>query len=340
MSAGLWLTGSAVALAAFLLSGGKKPGKKKPNDGTRPPYVQPVWVPTGPNGDDLIRAEICRLAQAGTTVLTPVLSRAVWRVIWQGVPWPVRATDHATVVAAAAILDSLVAEYLADPVAFCERFNDDDDGAPTPIDLSEYEDPYPTPGMMYQVKKDDILGGTFSTRSIAYRALLSAGYLAGLDVLGLDDEAASQFARELALNNQARAIYIRMIQCDLYNDFFYGTEGFNPEITSGNPNGRGLRLLAIHADNRARIAAGLAPLRVVDSVTGVGQSGGEYEYLDMPLLDLDQVAKAHLPIDDRLVLQAWPDGSVNLPAPAIADLINLSLVPPGVYGCGSHTLEV
>lgn len=343
--------GGAV-LFALLMSGRKSKGSSgsDQSDGSgRPPWPKPIWVPTGPNGDDRIRAEICRQTVPGGTVLTPVLAKNVWAVIWQGVPWPPQPTDHPTVLEAAEVLDRLIGEYLADPVGFCSRFEDDQtqpdpSPSPTPIDIAEFEDPYPTPGLMYQVVYGDILGGTNSDRSIAYRALLSAGYVAATQLLGLDQEAASQFARDLARNQAARAIYIRLIQCDLFNSLYYDTEGFDSAITSGvrgaDGRTRALRFLPVHADNRARLKDGLPPLRRIDRVTG-SATAGKLEYLHLPLLDLEAIANANAPLDDRIVVGVWSDGSTGmLPPPPIQAVMNLAVVPSGVYGCGSNTITV
>jgi hypothetical protein len=337
--------GSA-ALFALLMSGRK--GKKADDSssggtvpgGRRDPWLQPIWVPTGPNGDNRIREEICRQTDPSKTVLTPVLAESVWKVIWQGVPWPVQANDHASVLQAKAILDALIAEYLQNPIAFCEQFEGDEDkpGEPQPIDITLFEDAYPNDGLMYQVVYGDILGGTDSDRSVAYRALLSAGYKAATQVLGLDHEAAASFALTLAKNQAARAIYVRMIQCDdLFNALYYTTEGFDSNITSGHKNAdgrtRALRFLKLHPDNRNRLKNGLAPMRSIDRVTGSGPSG-KLEYLHLPLLDPEALANASLPLDDRIVPGVWDDGTSGLlPPPPIQRLINLSVLPKGVYGC-------
>lgn len=368
MSAAVVLGGAAAALTAFLFFGGKKGGGEAPprdeprgEGSVRPPWLLPIWVPSGPNGDDRIREEICKQTDPNAVVLSPVLAADVWRVLWQGVPWPPLPGDHASVGQARQILDALIAEYLANPIAFCERYEPafpdedaapfDEDAAPppddvppvgpTPIDISQYEDPYPNDGYMYQVVKHDLLGGTYSTRSIAYRALLSAGVKAAKELLGLDDQAAGAFALTLAKNAAARAIYIRMMTCDIYNDLYVTTEGYDKEINTGGPHGRGIRLLSIHGDDRSRLAQGLTPLRVVNIETGVGVQGGKLPYVHLPLLDPKKLIDTNLSIDARIVPGRYADGSTGMrPPPAINAVLSTAVVPKGVYGCPPHTLTV
>lgn len=347
VGAGLTIT-TAIALYLALRPGKKKAEPAPAPSGDRPAWIVPVWDPSSPNSRALVSEQICTSAAefAGETILAPVLEEKVWRVIWQGVPWPVRTDDHATVQVASAVLHDLVLEYLKDPAQFCGQPKTPE--GPTPIDLSKIENVYPTPGLMYQVRKGDVFGGTFGDRSIAYRALLTAGYLAGKRA-GLDDEAANQFARSIAKDNGARTRYIELILCTLLNDLYYGTWGFDGSKTMAGPHGRGIRLLAVNPNNRSRLAAGQTPLRSIqrlaakDKGNGAAKgTGSSLEYLQLPPLDFDILLNTELPtVAERIQVAPHADGSPGLaPLPEVARVMSTVGLPSGRYGCSPVYMDV
>jgi hypothetical protein len=348
-------------LLLLLLSGKKKKPAAVPNEteagpGSRPVWSIPIWDPNTPNGRITVSAQICRsaLAMAGTTILAPVLERAVWDVLWQGVPWPVTEADHESMRSAFVVVRELVGSYLADPASFCAAFDDGDDGSdtptpdqPVPIDIAALEDVYPNDGYMYQARGDDLLGGSLKDRSIAYRTLLSSAWKAA-KAQGADDETAGVVARSIANSSEARAHYIDLMHCALFNDMYLSTYGYQESVTNGGPNGRGFRLLKIHADNRKRLSQGLSPIRTVQIGTpatrGTGTAtgtGDHYEYFSLPLLDRVALLNTNLPWADRIVPGRYADGSSGLlPPPEIQRVMSTLTVPAGSYGCGDTTLKV
>lgn len=170
---------------------------------------------------------------------------------------------------------------------------------------------YPTPGMMYQVKKGEIFGGEDSKRSIAYRALLTAGYLAGKNVLKLSESKAQAFAREIAKSKVRRAQYIDLIQCAGINDAAYGTWGYSSNARPG-PHGRAIRLLPYHVNNRRQLAEGLPLIRNIAMGSHMSPGDGSgvalrsdlretWEFLLMPRLDLTALASRQVvPAQDGL----------------------------------------
>jgi hypothetical protein len=134
---------------------------------------------------------------------------------------------------------------------------------PAEVPVDELEDPYPTPGAFYQVASGDTLLGT-GNRSISWRALKSAGYLAA-KATGATDAAANAAGSALANNSSARLAMVRLIACSPWNDMVYGSwyTGVANGLDRGE-HGRGIVMYQHHADNRARLAAGQAPIRNVD----------------------------------------------------------------------------
>lgn len=214
---------------------------------------------------------------------------------------------------------------------------------PPPADLpdvNDWTDPYPTPGRFYQVKQGDNLS------SIARKALLSAGYIAAKEIGELDDAEAQSFAQKVASSGSRRIKYINIIQCSAWNDALYETYGFGDKAHE-SPNGRALRLIPQHANNRARLAAGKAPIRNIALGSPADKGKGNrigvdpayrqgFEFLWMPAIDLDQLWAS----DGDLVTPeglTWDDGTPQtLPPPwafqlAIEDVSGVTLTE---FGCG------
>lgn len=116
-------------------------------------------------------------------------------------------------------------------------------------------DPYPTPGMFYVVQSGN------TPYQVAYRALLTAGYLAAKQYGGdLSDSEVTAFAKQVASKVRNQVWYLDQIQCNGWNDFFYATYGYGSS-SHASQHGRALRFLPWHADQLERIADGLSPLR-------------------------------------------------------------------------------
>jgi hypothetical protein len=208
--------------------------------------------------------------------------------------------------------------------------------------VEEIEDSYPTPGRFYQVEAGDLFGGEISDRSIVYRALLSAGFLAAKNLGGYDDGAASQYARTIAKSEAARAVYLDRILCVHENDQLYGTYGYGAGASAG-AHGRSIRLMRYHAPNRARLKAGHHAIRKIalgkpaDAGTGTGTGdGNSYEYLWLPAINLERLWDSGT-WEDRIDSAGltWEDGSSQFrPPPEVRQLVAVELLPKGVqYGC-------
>lgn len=170
---------------------------------------------------------------------------------------------------------------------------------------------YPTPGRMYQVKKGDIFGGQYGSRSIAYRALLSAAYAAAIEN-GKNDAEAKAFAATIAKSGGRRNQYIDAILCAGINDAAYGTWGYDKtgsNKTRVGPHGRGIRLLKYHANNRQRLVEGRPLVRNIrwgDFMSAGDESGTPmdyelaeaYEYLYLPHLDLQAILSGDIVVDE------------------------------------------
>lgn len=161
------------------------------------------------------------------------------------------------------------------------------------IDLGEWRRKYPTPGALYQVSRGDTGLGTQSEHSIAYRALLSAGFLAARTVGGQSIDESRKFGLDLAARYrgapQRRIEYWQAIQCSGFNDAAYGTFGFGDKAMPA-PSGRAIRLLPSHKDTAAALKAGRPIVRNIDLHSGRElERANKFELLWLPELDLQAI---------------------------------------------------
>lgn len=167
---------------------------------------------------------------------------------------------------------------------------------PTPPGIADITDDYPTDDRYYQVVEGDTGLGD-GTHSITYRAIMQRAYLVAKED-GMDNAAALTWAKARA-NGANRLAYWKAIQCLPWNDRHYGTFGYGKQAWPG-PNGRAIRLLPQHADNRALIGGQLAPVRSIQLRTpndkgkgnGLAASGapkGHLEFLFLPAIDADHL---------------------------------------------------
>lgn len=324
------MIGSITAVAgafgvAWWLLRPKKAKKKKNEPPTDPSgWTDPIWVPVSPDDKKTVIDVICRLGVAPTVDRT-LLAGQVWAEIWPGVPWPTSAGDHPSVHEAESSLNGLLDEWSKNPGMFC-------DGK---IELIEDPGNWPTPGLAYQVVSGDFLGGTNSSHSIAYRALLAGGYLAGIS-RGLSPAAAKALAAKVAVNQGNRTAYIMLIEDSPFNLMLYGTNGYKEGVAMPGPSGLALRLLPMHASVRALFKAGTPAPRLISMVPpqdrgkGGGTGSGKHlEYLWLPKLDLAALATGTTP-DTTIVPIA--DG-MNPPAKWM-DMIDMATVPSLKWGSG------
>lgn len=235
---------------------------------------------------------------------------------------------------------------------------------PDPFDPTPYETPldsdYPTPGTLLQVRYGDRLLGKFSKektsvdaqgqalRSIAYTTLLSAGYMAATEIGGLDQAAAFQFARTVANDDQNRLLYKDLIQCSPWNDALYATYGYGPQSWE-SPNGRALRFLPQHYDNRSRLIQGLAPRRNMSLGTpadknsgnayGVNDNQHNFAYLWLPKINLKRLwdSGGEDITTDGIT---WEDGSNGIMPPPEVMAYGVENIPQEVaWGCLGYVTE-
>lgn len=212
---------------------------------------------------------------------------------------------------------------------------------PAPVDVTKIENDYPTPWTFYQVKKRDTFYGTSASRSIAYRYLMSAAFLAA-KANGASDEQARAFAKDIAKTGdgagQRRAQAADVILCHAGNDMRYGTYRV-PANQNPSPSGRTILLLPRYKNNRVAMSKG-GPLERT-----IGLEGGNfhvtdsqhraYPYLMMPGLDLNALwlQRVVRPADKN-----WPDGNRSMHDPAAVAELELDVFPgddlAGVtFGC-------
>ncbi len=193
---------------------------------------------------------------------------------------------------------------------------EDEEDAADPT-IEEIVDPYPRGATFYQVRAGDRFLGKNGQHSIAYRYLLSEGYLAALEN-GLTHEQALDWAAEKATTANTYAV-TDIIQCSGHNDALYGAD--KVAVSRAGPGGRSILLRPVHANNRTLIENGEAPVR---NVTMGGNPSDpalrEYEFLWLPAINRTvffETNGATVTTDG----QVWSDGSTkNLPPPAIEQL--------------------
>lgn len=143
---------------------------------------------------------------------------------------------------------------------------------------------YPRGGVFYPVVKDDRFGGTSSTRSIAYRFLLSEAYAAAREVGELVHDEAVAWALAVAKQDKLRLRVIDLVQCSGWNDAMYGTGPVRQSHAS--QHGRSILLWPVHGPTAARLAEGLVPLRNVRMDGNPADPGlHHFELLWMPAID-------------------------------------------------------
>ncbi|MCA9655160.1 MAG: hypothetical protein KC501_34920 [Myxococcales bacterium] len=179
----------------------------------------------------------------------------------------------------------------------------DDDGPP----WSELVDPYPRGGIFYQVEENDRFGGTNASRSIAYRYLLSEGYLAAKEIGGLSHEEAMAWAASVGRQDKMRLAVIDLYQCSGWNDAMYGADPV--QVSHASANGRSILLRPVHAPVAAALQERQTPIRNV-TMKGNPADGSmrRYELLWSPAIDRTELWES----GGRTIStigQWWPDGS-------------------------------
>lgn len=143
---------------------------------------------------------------------------------------------------------------------------------------------YPRGGGFYAVVEGDRFGGTSSTRSIAYRYLLSEAYAAALEVGELVHDEAVAWALAIAKQDKLRLRVIDLIQCSGWNDAMYGTEPVRQSHAS--QHGRSIRLWPVHGPTAELLSEWLIPFRNVKMNGDPGDPDFRYfELLWMPAID-------------------------------------------------------
>jgi len=143
---------------------------------------------------------------------------------------------------------------------------------------------YPRGGVFYPVVEGDRFGGTSSTRSIAYRYLLSEAYAAALEEGELVHDEAVAWALAVAKQDKLRLRVIDLIQCSGWNDAMYGTEPVRQSHAS--QHGRSIRLWPVHGPTADLLAEGLTPFRNVRMNGNPGDPDfRHFEILWMPAID-------------------------------------------------------
>ncbi|MEX1365185.1 MAG: hypothetical protein AB1Z98_18805 [Nannocystaceae bacterium] len=199
---------------------------------------------------------------------------------------------------------------------------------------SELLDPYPRGGVFYQVRTGDRFGGTSSTRSIAYRYLLSEAYLTATEVAGMEHEDAMSWAATVAKQDKLRLRVIDLYQCSGWNDAMYGADPV--QVSRASAHGRSILLRPVHGPTATLLHAGETPVRNV--TMGGNPADG----------DLRRFELLWSPAIDRVVLwdsggevltttgMLWPDGSsMENPPPWVMALgiEDGSGALQGAFGC-------
>lgn len=205
--------------------------------------------------------------------------------------------------------------------------------------ISDWEDPYPTPDQFYQV-----MAGDYPLK-VAQKALTSAGYLAARDVGGLPDDQALAFASQVGNSEARQRAYVDLYQCSGWNDAAYGTYGAGEDQRYSSHN-RSIRFIKHHANNRARLSNGQAPIRnqALGSISDV-RKGNRYgvdptlrqafPFLWLPGVDLQTLWETGGAVvkygerDDGTSSAMPPEGFVALGIEDASD------VPIDNFGCGA-----
>jgi hypothetical protein len=192
-------------------------------------------------------------------------------------------------------------------------------------------DPYPTPGMFYQVKQGDTFYGNGSS-AIIYRALRTAGFLAA-KLQGLSDAEANTRGTAFANSANRRTAYNELVQCSPWNDLVFGTWYAGSQAARG-AHGRGIAMFPWHFDVRAQLEQGGPVVRNIDqgAASFVQSEPGKLAYprdsdgkrlpfIWLPELDLQAVANNIV----ALAPEPWPGKD-----PAVDTWYSRSSPPPSL----------
>lgn len=156
-------------------------------------------------------------------------------------------------------------------------------------DIDDYIKVFPEDGAYYQIKYGDILGwgtGGMNWDAVSQNVLGRALFLAAREYGGMADAQAQAYANARRKNTTLTNRIYNALLCCTHNDACYGTWGYCgdkaiqdgrcPSTMRNRPgeHGRAIRPLPQHADNQARIRAGLTPARVVDELTPAQKGNG------------------------------------------------------------------
>jgi hypothetical protein len=222
-----------------------------------------------------------------------------------------------------------------------------DPGGPTPGQIDDLLDPYPTPGTFYQVVTGDNFTGD---NGIATRLARSALFLAAQEAGGLSQDDAIAWAKVRDGYATARRPVTQWIACAPFNDALYATYAFSDKSIPGM-QGRAIRLLNTSAPNVARIRQGEPPIRNVRicapgdppscSSSPVNGAYRGRELLWMPGFDLQRLWDSGG--SDWKPGGVWGDGTTKiLPPPKIWALGILDVSESGrsSWGCAPWQREV
>lgn len=376
------LIGAGVAVLAVLglgigVASAAGPGTVDDEDDEGGATREPDTTPLSPDPSSLgirtkIDVAICECVDSGIKGEAAV-TRCVAVEIWSETPWPPISGDHESHIRAWNMIKDRVVDYIRATLEglgtdWCDRARgpgtiaepppkDEDEEKeitgfkkPTPIpplDLSDFESDtnYPRDGILHLVESGEIFLGT-GNRSIIYRALASAGYLAALEA-GETEAKALEIGESVANNSSKRIQYLELIQCSPWNDALYGTWGYGNQAMAG-PHGRAIRMMKYHPDNRQRIIDRLPPMRNIrlgdpswrteEPPRKAGPEWQEaakaYEYLWLVKLDYKALYNDGIIAIDPTPWEGAEDGleSKIFPPPLVSSL-GASNVPPGTWGC-------
>jgi hypothetical protein len=220
-------------------------------------------------------------------------------------------------------------------------------GGDDPTDVDDLIVDYPRPARFYQVRYGDNFMGN---QGIATRLARSALYLAATERGGLDQAAANAWAAA-RMSTAARRAVTDLLSCTPINDWRYGTWAFTVGVARPGPHGRAIRLLPIHFNDRARLAAGDGFSRNIRkgqpgdppsvSQGGVEDGASSFEFLWLPGIDLQKLWESNGQTWD--VGGTWSDGSSQVdPPPAIwaQGMTDYSGSGQGVWGCAPYQREI
>jgi len=231
-----------------------------------------------------------------------------------------------------------------DPIVPDEPIDPDE---PTPAKVDDIIKTYPTPATFFQV----IYGNEFlGNQGIVARLMRSALFLAAR-AQGMSVDEANAWAAPRANDAQNRIKVTKDIACVPINDVRFGTYAFPKDQVIPGPQGRGIRLLPMNADDASRIRQGMTMVRNVrlsspgapssTSSEGVESEFQSLELLWLPGYDLDVLFTSNG--ETWTMGGEWSDGSSKIhPPPLIYGLgvTDYSDAGLGVWGCAPNTAEI